>query len=51
MEPDVISFNMCLTACQGRWPESLELLQQMAAEQLEADCVTASVAIGACKKA
>eukprot|EP00434_Breviolum_minutum_P013544 symbB.v1.2.011937.t1/scaffold814.1/size160240/7 len=51
VQSDIVSFNTVITACEGRWEQSLQVIEASKSEAVEADAVTLSAGIGSCRKA
>ena len=43
--PNVVSYNTCMSCCEGEWQVALALFQSMFAENLQPDVITYSTAI------
>ncbi|CAJ1327072.1 unnamed protein product [Effrenium voratum] len=49
IKPTVVSYNACISACNGLWPAALHLLESMARSQIRRDVISFSGAVSSCE--
>ena len=50
LTPNVVSFNVAISACVSKWEGALELLREMVHQLLAPNVVSWSAAMSACEK-